>query len=90
MLVFALANGLFWAGCAATFVMSMGTALTVAAIATVAVMARTWASRISAGTRTGYATLAVRGVELAAALLIVAFGVLLFIGYMGSERLIGV
>ena len=33
VLVFALAQGLFWAGIAATFVMGLGTAITVAAIA---------------------------------------------------------
>jgi nickel/cobalt exporter len=33
VLVFALANGLFWAGIAATFVMGFGTAITVATIA---------------------------------------------------------
>ena len=34
VLVFALAQGLFWAGIASTFVMGLGTAITVAAIAT--------------------------------------------------------
>ena len=37
VLVFALAQGMFWAGVAATFVMGLGTAITVAAIATLAV-----------------------------------------------------
>ncbi len=40
VLVFALAQGLFWAGIAATFVMGLGTAITVATIAIVAVSAR--------------------------------------------------
>ena len=40
VLVFALAQGLFWAGVASTFVMGLGTAITVAAIATLAVGAR--------------------------------------------------
>ena len=40
VLVFALAQGMLWAGVAATFVMGLGTAITVAAIATVAVGAR--------------------------------------------------
>ena len=39
VLVFALAQGLFWAGIAATFVMGLGTAITVAAIAVIAVSA---------------------------------------------------
>ncbi|MGB3448450.1 MAG: nickel/cobalt transporter, partial [Xanthobacteraceae bacterium] len=40
VLVFALAQGLFWTGVAATFVMGLGTAITVAAIATLAVSAK--------------------------------------------------
>src|SRR5215472_16120314 len=43
VLVFALAQGLFWAGVVATFVMAVGTAITVATIATIAVGARAWA-----------------------------------------------
>src|SRR5207247_9108801 len=40
VLVFALAQGLFWAGVASTFVMGIGTAITVALIASIAVGAR--------------------------------------------------
>ena len=40
VLVFALAQGLFWAGVVSTFVMGLGTAITVAAIATIAVGAK--------------------------------------------------
>ena len=40
VLVFALAQGLFWAGVAATFVMGLGTAITVATIAVIAVSER--------------------------------------------------
>jgi nickel/cobalt exporter len=88
VLVFALAQGLFWTGVAATFVMGLGTAVTVAGIATVAVGARSWASRF-AGARAGYGMLAMRGIEVAAALVITAFGVLLLSGYMVSERIVG-
>jgi nickel/cobalt exporter len=86
VLVFALAQGLFWAGIASTFVMGMGTAITVAAIATLAVAAKTVATRL-ATTRSGYGTLALRGVEVGAALLIMMFGGLLLTGYMVSERM---
>ena len=44
VLVFALAQGLFWAGIASTFVMGLGTAITVAAIAVLAVGAKGWPS----------------------------------------------
>jgi len=85
VLVFALAQGLFWAGVAATFVMGLGTAITVAAIATLAVGARSVAERI-ASSRTGYGMLALRGIEVGAALLVLAFGTLLLLGYMVAER----
>jgi nickel/cobalt exporter len=86
VLVFALAQGLFWAGVAATFMMGLGTALTVAVIATLAVGAKDLAARF-ASTRPGIGSVALRGVELAAAVLVLAFGVLLLAGYMASERM---
>jgi nickel/cobalt exporter len=81
VLVFALANGLFWAGVAATLMMGIGTALTVAAIATMAVGARNWAGRFTKR-RAGYGSVMLRGVEVVAAFLVAAFGVLLLLGYM--------
>jgi nickel/cobalt transporter (NicO) family protein len=89
VLVFSLAQGLFWAGVVSTFIMGLGTAITVAAIASVAVGAKAWARRF-AGTRSSYGTLALRGIEVAAAALIIAFGTLLLTGYMASERMVGV
>jgi ABC-type nickel/cobalt efflux system permease component RcnA len=86
VLVFALAQGLFWAGVGATFVMGLGTAITVAAIATIAVGARALAGRI-AHMRSGWGTKALLGIEVGAAALILAFGLLLLAGYMISERL---
>ncbi len=86
ILVFALAQGLFWAGIASTFVMGLGTAITVGSIATLAVGAKSLAQRIAA-TRAGYGALALRGVEVGAAVLVVLFGVLLLTGYMASERM---
>lgn len=88
VLVFALGQGLFWIGVASTFVMGLGTALTVAAIATLAVGARTVAAQL-ASRGGGFGMLALRGMEVAAAALIVAFGSLLLAGYMISERLVG-
>jgi nickel/cobalt transporter (NicO) family protein len=85
VLVFALAQGLFWAGIAATFVMGLGTAITVAAIAIVAVSARGLAQRLSAG-RNGGGTLIMRGVEFGAAGLVLLFGLGLLFGYLAAER----
>jgi nickel/cobalt exporter len=89
VLVFALAQGLFWAGVAATFVMALGTALTVAAIATLTIGAQAWAQRW-ASARPGGGMVLMRSVEVAAAAVILAFGVLLLSGYMVNERIIGV
>ena len=89
VLVFALAQGLFWIGVASTFVMGIGTAITVAAIATLAVGARGLAGRL-AQAKPGTGMLLVRGLETAAALVIVLFGAALLTGYMVSERLMGV
>jgi nickel/cobalt transporter (NicO) family protein len=86
VLVFALAQGLFWAGVASTFVMGVGTAITVAAIATLAVGAKTVAKRFAA-TRAGYGTLMLRGVEVGAAVVVMLFGVLLLTGTIASERM---
>jgi ABC-type nickel/cobalt efflux system permease component RcnA len=88
VLVFSLAQGIFWAGVAATFVMGLGTAITVAVIATLTVTATAFAARLAA-TRTGYGSLALRGIEVAASVIVLVFGVALLAGYMASERLIG-
>jgi nickel/cobalt exporter len=89
VLVFALAQGMFWAGVGATFMMGLGTAITVAAIATLAVGARSLAARFAAsGSGTGL--LALRGLEVAAALVVLCFGLLLLAGYIADERLFGV
>ncbi len=89
VLVFALAQGIFWAGVGATFVMGIGTAVTVAAIATLAVGAKAIAAKF-AETRSGYGSLALRGLEVGAAVLVLAFGILLLMGYMASERMFAV
>jgi nickel/cobalt exporter len=89
VLVFALAQGLFWIGVAATFAMGLGTAITVAAIASLAVGARSFAGRL-AKSKPGPGLIALRALETAAAIVVVAFGVLLLTGYMVSERMVGV
>jgi nickel/cobalt exporter len=89
VLVFALAQGLFWIGVASTFVMGLGTAITVAAIATMAVGARELAGKL-AKAKPGVGVIILRGLETAAALVIVLFGAALLTGYLASERLMGV
>ena len=89
VLVFALAQGLFWIGVASTFLMGVGTAITVALIATLAVGARGLAGRL-AKAKPGAGMILIRGLKTAAALVIIMFGAALLTGYMVSERLMGV
>ena len=86
VLVFALAQGLFWAGVASTFVMGLGTAITVGAIASVAVGAKSLAKRFATA-RSGYGSLVLRGFEVGAACLVMLVGVGLLTGYLASERM---
>jgi len=85
VLVFALAQGMFWAGIAATFVMGLGTAITVATIAVIAVSAKDLARRLS-GAGEGGGALIMRGLEFGAAGLVLLFGVGLLFGYIAAER----
>jgi ABC-type nickel/cobalt efflux system permease component RcnA len=89
VLVFALTQGLFWIGIASTFMMGLGTAITVASIAMLAVGARGIAAKI-ARAKPGRGLLFLRGLETAAAALVMIFGFLLLTGYMMSEKLMGI
>jgi len=83
VLVFALAQGIFAAGIAATFAMSLGTALTTGALATFAVFAKDLAVRVS-GAGSPRAALVGRAVELAAALAVLLFGLALLAAALGG------
>jgi len=85
VLVFALAQGMFWAGITATFVMGLGTAITVATIAVLAVSAKDLARRLS-GASEGGGALIMRGLEFGAAGLVLLLGVGLLFGYITAER----
>ena len=82
ILVFALSQGLFAAGIAATLVMAMGTGLTVAALATLAVSARGVALKL-AGTDGAVAVLG-RGIEIAGAAAVLLLGLLLLGGALSA------
>ncbi len=79
VLVFALSQGLFAAGIAATFAMALGTALTTSLIAALAVFAKTLALRIAGG-RGVSGAIAVAGIELLAAAFVLVLGVSLLAG----------
>ncbi len=83
VLVFALAQGLFAAGIAATFAMAVGVAVTTGALAWMAVFAKSAAMRLAAGEDSRLALVA-RGFEFAAALAVLAFGVALMVAARGG------
>jgi ABC-type nickel/cobalt efflux system permease component RcnA len=76
ILVFTLAQGMFWAGAGAVLLMSAGTAVTTGALAACAVFARQKARRWS-GPGGRWASLAGRGAELLAAALVMGLGLTL-------------
>lgn len=79
VLVFALAQGIFAAGVAAAFAMSLGTALTTGALAALAVLAKTLAIRFTNPDSQRSVTI-VRLFEFGAACLVLLIGVTLFFG----------
>lgn len=78
VLVFALSQGLLLAGIAAVFLMGVGTAITVAVLATLAVTAKGLAGRIG-GVDNPVTARIVWWLELAAAVAVLAFGLVLLI-----------
>jgi ABC-type nickel/cobalt efflux system permease component RcnA len=79
VLVFALSQGLFAAGIAATFAMALGTALTTSAIAALAVFFKTMALKLAGG-RGASGAIAIAGLELLAAAFVLVLGVSLLYG----------
>jgi nickel/cobalt transporter (NicO) family protein len=79
ILVFTLAQGIFFAGMAAVGAMAVGVALTTSGIAAVAVFFKAFAVRMASG-RGVTSLVIVRLVEIAAALAVMVLGVLLFAG----------
>lgn len=77
VLVFALAQGVIGAGALAVLAMSLGTGLTVAALATLAVGAKALAVRLAAR-RSDLGVWIGRAIEILGALAVLAFGLLLF------------
>lgn len=89
VLVFAKFSGIAWAGVAAVAAMSLGTAITVSALAVVAVQLRKFALRLM-GTRYQFATYASHVFALAGGCVLIALGYGLFVAsYSQSVRLMG-
>jgi ABC-type nickel/cobalt efflux system permease component RcnA len=78
VMVFALSQGVLWAGIAAVFLMGVGTAITVATLATLAMFAKGMARRLS-GRRQTVALRLVWWAELGGALFVFVFGIVLIL-----------
>jgi ABC-type nickel/cobalt efflux system permease component RcnA len=83
VLVFALSQGLFAAGIAATFAMALGTALTTGAIAALAVFFKAMALRVAGG-RGASGAIAIAGLELLAAAFVLVLGASLLYGLLAG------
>jgi nickel/cobalt transporter (NicO) family protein len=82
VLTFAFLNGLYFAGIAATFAMAVGTGLTVAALAALAVWAKDAAIRIGGAADRG-ATIH-RAIEIGGAAMVFLFGLTLLLAALGT------
>lgn len=79
VLVFAISQGLMWAGVFATFAMALGTAITVSALAALAVGSREFATRMAGeGSRWGWRIERAAGVV--GAVLVTVLGAAFFMG----------
>jgi nickel/cobalt transporter (NicO) family protein len=85
VLVFALTQGLFWAGVAATFAMALGTAITVAVLASLALGSRELALKLG-GANASWANAVWTTCTIGGAVVIFLFGSLLFMASLGPAR----
>lgn len=85
VLIFALTQGLFWAGVAATFAMAVGTAITVAVLATLALGSRELALRLGGG-NTRWADAVWSTCAIGGALFVMTIGLLLVAASLGPAR----
>lgn len=85
VLVFAIANGLYWAGVGATFAMSMGTALTVSVLAVLTLTSKRLALGLASRDMVWIGRLE-RGLKVAGALALLAFGSLFLLASLDGPR----
>ena len=85
VLVFAVTQGVFWAGVAATFAMALGTAITVAVLATLALGSRELVLKLG-GTNSAWANAVWTTCTIGGAVVILLFGAILFAASLGPAR----
>ena len=87
VLVFAIGQGLWWAGVLSTFAMALGTAITVSALAALAVAARELAKRIAgSGGSTKWADRIQMAAGLGGASLVLVLGAVFFVGSLAGGQ----
>jgi nickel/cobalt transporter (NicO) family protein len=87
VLVASYTLGLYWAGVLSTLAMGLGVFITIAVIASLAVYAKSTALRLT-GADNPWTALAVRWGKLAMGVLIAGFGMLLFLGSLGTSSMV--
>jgi ABC-type nickel/cobalt efflux system permease component RcnA len=85
VLVFAVTQGVFWAGVGATFAMALGTAITVAVLATLALGSRELALKLG-GANSTWANAVWTSCTIGGATIILLFGTVLFAASLGPAR----
>jgi nickel/cobalt transporter (NicO) family protein len=80
VLIFAIGQGLMWAGVFATFAMALGTAITVSALAALAVGSRELAMRIGGGRESLWGARVRTAAGLGGAALVLGLGLVLMVG----------
>ena len=85
VLVFAVTQGVFWAGVGATFAMALGTAITVAVLATLALGSRELALKLG-GANSAWANAVWTTCTIGGATIILLFGAVLFAASLGPTR----
>ena len=85
VLVFAVTQGVFWAGVGAAFAMALGTAITVAVLATFALGSRELALKLG-GANSAWANAVWTTCTIGGATIILLFGAVLFVASLGPAR----
>lgn len=85
VLVFALAQGVFLAGVGATFAMALGTAITVSALAALAVGSKAMALRLAGGEGVWASRISLAA-GIGGSVFVLLLGAMLFIGSLGPTR----
>ena len=86
MLVFAIGQGLWWAGVFSTFAMALGTAITVSTLAALAVGSRELAKRLAGTGSSKWADRVQMAAGLGGAGLVLCLGALFFWGSLSNVQ----